>query len=481
MTKQINKTGYYILLLLTIYCSYWIFHNANWIIGDNIMFIIGTAVGNNNMMMYGFGRFFPLAFQEFNILNYIPEGSSPLAHYIISAISFYALVLVLTIFYAKLIADRLQRKYLQSWLVCFFVLLYFLNISFLSIFMDIIYPERMMLLWFALFMVTYWQGLKSEKVLWFVISAMISILNMFYKEPVFGSYLVFIAFMCIFNCHHLSKGQKLFNWIVIAGAVGYIFLYYFIVYRNTIKFYNEDRYYGSFLNFVSVIFEWNRLFYIFILLGIYRAWKLIISHDRSQLFCDGLLFSGLAYLSAYILLNLNAAYYFLPVYILCMPAVIVITVKLLNKNILWGLTTLGVCVACFCGYFIHVRGAVYFYQYKRQTDMVFINMIADKYKQGNEIIWYQLENKQPQNKFANISASDRFNKLEKFLSYALNGITPQITHISELKNKLKPNQFLLYPPENETETIPDFSVLGKEVKCSKSNNYFYFCELNKDK
>lgn len=479
MNKILDKSGYVALVILTVFCSYWILHNANWIIGDNIMFITGTAVGKNNAMMYGFGRFFPLAFQDFNILNYIKGGTSPLAHYIISVISFYAVIVSLAVFYAKMIGCHLKRDYLKSWLVFIFVLLFFLNVSFLSIFMDIIYPERMVMLWFALFMLTYWQGMESGKISWFILSGLISIINMFYKEPIFGSYMIFVAVMVIFNYRRLSKGQKIFNWMIIAGSLGFLVSYYYLVYLNTSVFYNQGRYYGGFLPFLNTIFEWNRLFYIFISLGVYRIWRLVFAQDRTQLFSDALLFAGLGYLCAFILLNLNAAYYFLPVYILCMPSLLVLTVNLLNKKLWLGFLVILISLACFYTYFIHVRGAIYFYQYKRQTDMVFIANLAEKYRQGNELIWYQVENKLPQNQFANISASDRLNKLEKFLGFVLHEDQIRITRVNKLPEKLEPNQLLIYPPENETENIIDYSSLGEKLVCSKSNNYFYYCEYQK--
>ncbi len=476
----INNIGYYILGIITVICSYWIIKNANWIIGDDIMFITGSGIGKNNVMMYGSGRFFPLAFQEFNILNLIPNGHTPIAHYIISLISFYAFIFILAEFYKKIISEKLNNKILISLFVCAFVLIYFMHISFMSMYMEIIFPERMVMLWLSLFMLSYYQGLKTQKTKWYILAALISVLNMYYKEPIFGSYLVFVVFSFCFYGKHLSKGQKIYNYITLLGCVSFLMSYYFIVYQNSTSFYNQGRYYGNFLNFLQEIFRWNKPFYIIILLGFYRGWQIIFKQDRSQLYTDGLLFSGLAYLCAYIFLNLNAAYYFLPVYVFCMPSLIVFSVSLFKYKKILGILAMIIFYATFSGCFIHVRGSIYFHQYKRQNDMAFLQQIADKYRQGYTIIWYKKFQQQEKNAFFNVSIADKFNKLDKFLTFALNGEKIQIKQISELKTPLQTKEILIYPPENEIESTSDFAILGKNVICNKTGEYFYYC-LNKEK
>ena len=100
------------LFSITMLLSFYIVFNANWLFGDDTLYLCTTAIGKilpiSNDMNFG-GRFFPLGHYDFNILVLIGKYS-PTAHYILSAISFILFVIITSFFYKKIINNTSQNN-----------------------------------------------------------------------------------------------------------------------------------------------------------------------------------------------------------------------------------------------------------------------------------------------------------------------------------------------------------------------------------
>ena len=117
-------------------------------------------------------------------------------------------------------------------------------------------------------------------------------------------------------------------------------LYYFIAYRNAETFYSRN----SNLNDVFLFSIGNlKLLYIAVVLALWRAYQVLIKKDRQHLFFDSLLFSGIIYALANVLLKLPMDYYYFPAVMMTLPAIIYWLTKYLHpKWICIGLLVISV-------------------------------------------------------------------------------------------------------------------------------------------
>lgn len=458
-----TKGGYWTSIALIMVFSYYILKNANWVWGDDVIFITGSAIGQNNWIPMGAGRFFPLNFQEFNLLKYIPGGNLPVSHYIISAAIFIGAMILILRFMCEVLNTYFPTISYKSWVGFFSILMLAFAPDVIWMYQDIIFPERNVILCYALFMLLYFKGIETNKLSYYCWAGLVAVISFFYKEPVFGTYIVIALVPFIFNYRQVGKGHKLFSVIIGLGVLGYLLSYYFLVYVKSTSFYNSGRVFLSFDEFLLSIFNAHKFFMLLILLGLYRAYKIIIQRETKYLFMDSLLFAGLAYFVAFILLNLNARYYFTPVYVLTIPSLCLCLISVWQKQkyMFWGLVIiLGyICINNYRTVQINVMEN----QYHRQEDMKMINYLAQAVENGKELLWYQEINKKPENSFSNLSVTDRKNKLNKFISYVLqqnNIYTKEVDTVRPIHK----NEIFISVPENRLEKEIDYSVLGSNIK-----------------
>ena len=94
-----------LLSLLTAFLTFFIVYNANWLFGDDLIFLRTTAIGKLLPLSEGInmtGRFFPLGHYDFNILLFLGLKSAT-AHYVFTAISFMVFVVCISFLYSQLI------------------------------------------------------------------------------------------------------------------------------------------------------------------------------------------------------------------------------------------------------------------------------------------------------------------------------------------------------------------------------------------
>lgn len=459
----LSSGGYWAAAFLTAALAYYIIKDANWIWGDDVIFITGSAAGKNNWIPMGAGRFFPLNFQEFNLLKYIPGGNLPFSHYLISASMFIAMMGLMLVFLNKIAEKYFPDLRWKSWFVLGAAIILAFAPDVLLMYLDIIFPERYVMLEYALFMLLYFRGMETGKLKYYAGAAIVGGISFFYKEPVFGTYLVITAVPFLFNYRQVTRGHKLFTVIVWCGIATYGALYYFLSYSKTTDFYNSGRVVMPFAEFLWSIFESHKLFFILILLAVYRFCKIVFVKQKQFLFTDSLLFAAISYIFAFILLKLNERYYFTPVYIMALPALFLTVIRLWQAKRLWGIVLLLLIGGIYSENYTVLKWNIINNQVLRHTDMVMVNQLAEKVKQGNELLWYQEINKKPENLFSNVSVTDRKSKLNNFLSYALKQQGINIKEIKEI-SPLGKNQILISVPENRLEKEIDYSVLGPDIK-----------------
>jgi len=107
-------------------------YRANWIFGDDHLFMSTILVGKNisTFGSFKFGRFYPLAFLEFNIIKCI--SNSPYSYYL--WVSAKALITVFFLYNTLRLLDRNNRAHM------YLSIFLFLSIPYVYlVFSDIIY------------------------------------------------------------------------------------------------------------------------------------------------------------------------------------------------------------------------------------------------------------------------------------------------------------------------------------------------------
>ncbi len=305
------------------YLSYSIIHEANWILGDDHAFWTRTAIGIPFELGYGIFsyvmRFMPIVYLDFNILFLFSDIPSPYEHYVWVCLTFLAF----SFFYIYLlfcIEKDTTFSYSLYLLPIFFFSLFTVK-DFMKIQMDLIFPERMIILFISLFLLLYYKALKNDKLLFYFLSVLSGAIACYYKEPVFGALLVIALFNCIFHFKAMTKNHKIFNILLIANAIIYLLLFYIFAYSTATGFYATGRFAGDFIDAFEKVFIKEKSLLAAAIIGIIRAYFIIFKKNQQKhSFFDANLYAGIAYAFAFIILNLPKQYYLIPAILMVFPA-----------------------------------------------------------------------------------------------------------------------------------------------------------------
>lgn len=175
--KIFDVFSYVILTLLVVVLIFFILFHAQWLLGDQAQFIGTTAIHKvlplQRYIIPSLGRFFPLGLMDYNALLLLPNGSSALAHYTLNAIGFLIFALATVVFYAKIL-NELSKKNFNSLIVL--LIFVFLSQRVYSVYLDLIFPERIVSMLLAVFILFSYLFYKTEKWLY----GFISLLSAFY-------------------------------------------------------------------------------------------------------------------------------------------------------------------------------------------------------------------------------------------------------------------------------------------------------------
>ena len=320
--KNISKAivwvlGIWVLSILCIYIFAIIVHPSFGGSGDNIEWFTTTAIGKPFPLNFdnSRGRFYPLGHITYNWLIYFPFRNSAIPYLLQNAIT---LIAGTTLLYFSM-----PRKNVANQIASLCSLLFILQPpAMLVIFIDIVYPEKNLFLFFAWFLFALRYAEKKKTSYLRYISALVPlVLATYSKEPIFVISLVYGLGRLLF-CKD-TKAQKLFNSLLIVNAIVFLLLYYRIAYipgpNYAMSLASSDPIWVIAWNLLS-----KRTYGIYILpifLTIFRCYRFLLKKDRNFIMADMLLFSGLAYTVCYFILGLSFRYYYIPGFIIGFYAV----------------------------------------------------------------------------------------------------------------------------------------------------------------
>jgi len=461
-----------------------IMYKANWIFSDDHMFILTTAV--NKYLPISFqneiGRFYPFGFIHYNLLLLvfrclgINTGLPVEAHFAVIPIFFMVTFFCLYFLFKRIEPVKPEGAY--SLLNLFFACTFFLlGSSFYLIFLLLFVPETQVILLFAVFMLVYYQALKTDKIRYYIVALFSAVYSTYCKEPVFGVFLAIAFVNYLFRYNKQSKREKIFYMALIANGVLFLILYYFLSLKNASGFYNEGRVAINGIEFLLSIITGNPVLIIMFCFGLIRLYSVIVKKERGYLFYDSLLFAGIAYIFAFITLHLNAAYYFLPSLILFLPSLVHWMKYFFIKKSAFAVMLLSfILLPLYLYNFTQTTPNVKSILRQRQEFMPYIANLLSDYNNGKEFIWYESDNRTTDNTFYITARAWRKDIENTFLNYLNKSkgkeffiVEHDIDHITMNQNVL-----FFYPVDND-QNQPMRDELAKILQ---DNNFTLYKDSN---
>jgi hypothetical protein len=389
--KNSGRKLYFFMIGVSALIVFCVMFHANWIFGDDYEYVTTTAIDKYVPFLYtADGRFFPLGHIHYNILLFVLRLLG--IHSGLPAVFHFMLIAVFHILSAVCLYSLLTK--IKPFVHADYPVfpLFFLSIIFLlstGFFMGLNYPETQLIMLLAVFMLMYLKALETDKKRYFAAAALSAVYATYCKEPMFGAFVIIALSNHLFRYKKESGNEKIFYWALVANAIVFLSLYYFLSFRHTTLFYGTGRTAISGFRFIASVFAGNPVLIVMFLFGVIRLFFVIVKKDRSHLFYDSLLFAGMGYTLAFIVLHLYAAYYFLPSIILFLPSLVYWTGYLREKK------------TC-CAFFLCAFFTVFFvynarseintvrdtFQARREF-MPYMEDLFSEYRDGKKFIWYE--------------------------------------------------------------------------------------------
>ncbi len=285
------------------------------------------------------GRFFPLAFQEFNIISLFSK--SPLVYNLLCAIQF------ICVFISSFV---IIKRYNNIALSLLFVFLLIARPSFVTSFFELIYPERNLIFWLAIFVILlqFFEAQRTRISFCGVLVA--SQFSLYYKEPMFiliGSFAA-IRFLSKFSCSSRRWNlRSLFSFIksewldfclLLQSLIFFLFYISILLARGFLGTSVQNNYADIRSEGITKLYalteytQINQFLVVFTLVIFLRIIYLIISRKSIDILWDPLAIGAIIYCFAYINLKLVSQYYLAPADFLAVLYISWLTHNLIGRN-----------------------------------------------------------------------------------------------------------------------------------------------------
>lgn len=290
-----------------------------WLFGDDYLFMQAINKGRHMPLVFEAGRFYPLGFAEFNLLFLFPGARSIFAHDLVVAVMLTLVAITTVKLYTATAQAAHQQKSFTFQALLFFIML-IMTPAFIQIFLNIVYPEKMVILFLSLFMLFAVKAFTSGQTSAYLISLTAAVIATYSKEPVFGALLIIASTLLIFNYRALSRNDRYFAYALIFNGLVFLTFYYFAAYKDQVTFYNEGKNLAPRSQMLLAMLGRNKLLWVMIAAAAWRGVSSLLKpQDRVSLLFDGFLYAAIGWLLAYVALKLQDNYYLTPCYILGLP------------------------------------------------------------------------------------------------------------------------------------------------------------------
>ena len=346
MRKDLTiKSIFWVLtgLVLAI-CSYFIIHNASWLLGDDCQTLIYTGW---DKPIFGFfvsptvGRFFPLDYTIYDLLLPFFDGQiPPAAHYAVHIVCF--LLFIGSFIWLSLYILR-KESAVWRYSITFSLVILVIGRTFLN------YAQCWTGIWtiftfLPVFIICSLRFLDTAKWRYGIIALLVINYVLYYYETMFVIPLSIGVLAFVFSVKQMSKQAKIYYASLIVSGLLFLLLYAILVLPKVENFYAHHSEFSLLQNawrmFVAQKIMW--LVVVFLIIRLFH----LIKKETSFCFYDNLLLASSAYCVGAAILGLNYTLYYTPGVLIAIPAVLAFCIQYFRKE--WTLA-LFIALALFYG------------------------------------------------------------------------------------------------------------------------------------
>ena len=335
-TDNIIKISFWgIVSVILFICSYFIMHNAAWLLGDDCQTLIYTGW---DKPIFGFfvsptlGRFFPLDYTIYNVLCLFYEGQiPPSAHYFIHVLCFFLYIIAFIALSLYILKDK---KAIWKYSTALMVVLLVVGRTYLN------FMQCWTGIWtiFTFLPVFIWGTIKfldSKKWMYAVIALLSINYILYYYETMFTIPVAIGTCALIFNYKRLAKTEKIYYYLLIASGVLFLLLYAILVLPRVETFYAHHLEVSPIVNAAKMFFA-QKIMWIVLVFLIIRLVSFVKRKAEYNIY-DSLLLASCAYCCGSAFLGLNYTLYYTPAVIVAIPAILYFSKEYLSDKLVLGL------------------------------------------------------------------------------------------------------------------------------------------------
>jgi len=279
---------------------------------DNEYFTLNTLKGHDLglSIFKNEGRFFPLGFQEFNLIRHFTDTVT--GYHVLPTVQ------LLIVFYILLVLDESLSITARATLA----VLTLLTPSVLTSFNGLIFPERNVLFFLGCLLLSVRRFELTRSIAWAVAAVVSAQIMIYYKETAFLLLLGFAIGRLILRCKngHYAKWDYDRLWdkesrLDLCFAL--LAVLYILYYLAEMRFHGNMNYAETArqlrLELVLGYLRIDLLAWLFVAFAIGRIFRVLRHQVASSLLWDGLAFGGVACFFAYLYLDIFGIYYLAPV------------------------------------------------------------------------------------------------------------------------------------------------------------------------
>jgi len=398
--KLFNISKILITLFIFAYCLVFaciIMYRANFYLGSDDYDLMNSVLINKYIKFVPYiGRFTPSNILHCNIVLFlyrcfgINTGTQIGAHFFVVVLLFIITFLCLYNLFRNCNSLDNGKYFLVD---LFFSCTFFAtSVTFVNIFMVLIYGEAVLISFFSLFMLMYYKAIKTDKTIYYIFAFLVAIYCTYFKEIVFGIFIVIAITNHLFRYKKESKQERIFYFALILNSIVFMILYYFFSYRNTTYFYQSfnpiELPYGR-LSLIIFLVKDNPVFILMFLFGLFRIYFIVFRNDREHMFYDSLLLAAIAFFLAYIILRFNHSYLVIPSLILFYPSFVYWIKQAFKRIHIYILPCLLLIILAYAYNIYRQIPVIKNYYYYRNLYALHVNGLISEYNKGKEFIWYE--------------------------------------------------------------------------------------------
>lgn len=428
--KLIKYSSWTILAVITAICSYFIVHDAAWILGDDAIVMRETGWGHyfplSNTIKPEIGRFFPMTYFMYNFW-------APLFGHKITATqlySFHVIIFVLFVImtYYLVLCMLRNRNALFRYGVALLITLFmigrhypnFMNcfstdwfVAFLNIasvlFGYLFYAKKRNLFGIIAFCVLVWITYCTE--------------NEFIVPLTWGIFGLLLW-------KKSSKSERIFHLSLIADAVVFLTIYFFFIFLKAEAFYSgsHGQEVGIIENAIKMIIA-QKFLWVVILLFIVRIWDVVKNKSEFTIF-DVFILTAVAYCCGGFILKLNWVLYYNRAIVISLPAVIYYLDYYLKPY--WTVVIMSVFA---CWYSLKIPKAIKVISQSRNDTVQFMEKVVDNISSCDNVYLYYPAAENKNSGYDEIFRNWMYDSFETFLGYYTDNEDLKLERVAQYSGK----------------------------------------------